>query len=212
MFRLARDRGLYNTYVTNGYMTPEALSLLIDAGLDAMNVDVKGDAAAVKRYCKGIDVEKVWAACKLARSCGAHIEITTLVIPTVNDADASLHGIAQRIVTDLGAEVPWHVTGYSPAYHFTAPPTTIRTLERAWQIGKDAGLEFVYIGNVPGHNYDNTYCPTCHTLLIQRLGFAVTLNALQDGQCPQCGRPVVGVWTSSAAANGKENLTERLRP
>lgn len=194
VFRLARQRGLYNTFVTNGYMTPEALSLLIDAGLDAMNVDVKGDAAAVKRFCKGIDVEKVWAACQLARSRGIHVEITTLVIPTANDADATLREIAARIFTDLGCAVPWHVSGYYPAYKFTAPPTPIRTLERAWQIGKDAGLEFVYIGNVPGHRYDNTYCPTCGTLLIQRLGFDVLRNALRDGRCPKCAREIAGVW------------------
>ncbi len=212
VFRLARRRGLYNTYVTNGYMTPEALSLLIDTGLDAMNVDVKGDAAAVKKFCKGVDVEKVWAICKLARERGVHIEITTLVIPTVNDSVPALHGIAERIAKELSPHVPWHVSRYYPAYQFAVSPTCTPTLERAWHIGKEAGLEFVYVGNVPGRNYRNTYCPNCHTLLIQRLGFAVTLNALQDGQCPQCGRPVAGVWTHSVAADGRENLTERLRP
>jgi pyruvate formate lyase activating enzyme len=194
VFRLARQRGLCNTYVTNGYMTAEALSLLVDAGLDAMNVDVKGDAVAVKKLCKGIDVDKVWAACRLARSRGVHIEITTLVIPTVNDADATLRGIAVRIVDELGPEVPWHVTGYYPAYKFNAPPTSSRTLERAWRIGRSAGLEFVYIGNVPGHRYDNTYCPACGTLLIERLGFDVLLNAVRDGRCPRCERSIAGVW------------------
>jgi pyruvate formate lyase activating enzyme len=116
VFRLTRRRHLYNTYVTNGYMTPEALMLLIDAGLDAMNVDIKGDSVAVKRFCKGIDVEKVWMVCQLARSHGVHIEITTLVIPTVNDGDATLHGIAERIATEIGRDVPWHITG-------TIPPT-----------------------------------------------------------------------------------------
>ena len=97
VFRLAWERGLYNTFVTNGYMTPEALTHLIDAGLDAMNVDLKGDDAAVRKWCKGIDVEKVWAACRLARSNDVHLEITTLVIPGVNDGDDTLRGIAQRI-------------------------------------------------------------------------------------------------------------------
>ncbi|HET7089843.1 MAG TPA: AmmeMemoRadiSam system radical SAM enzyme [Anaerolineae bacterium] len=194
VFRLARGRGLYNTYVTNGYMTPEALSLLIDAGLDAMNVDVKGDAVAVRKYGKGIDVDKVWAVCRLARSGSVHIEITTLVIPTVNDSDAALRSIAERMVNDLGPDVPWHVTGYYPAYKFTAPPTSIRTLERAWHIGKDAGLEFVYVGNVPGHRFDNTYCPTCDTLLLRRRGFDVLHNAVRRGRCPHCERPIAGVW------------------
>ncbi len=194
VFRLARGHGLYNTYVTNGYMTPEALSLLIEAGLDAMNVDMKGDAAPVTKFCQGVDVERVWAVCRAARSRGMHIEITTLVIPGVNDADATLRGIAQRILMDLGVDVPWHITGYHPAYRFTAPPTPARTLERAWQIGKDTGLEFVYTGNVPGHRHENTYCPACEALLIERLGFDVLLNALQDGRCPKCGRHIAGVW------------------
>lgn len=194
VFRLARRRGLYNTYVTNGYMTPEALELLVEAGLDAMNVDIKGDAAAVRQYCKGIDVEKVWAICRLARSQGVHVEITTLVIPGVNDADVVLRQIAGRIARELGKQIPWHLSAYFPAYRFTAPPTPVRTLERAWNIAKEAGLEFVYVGNMPGHRYDNTYCPQCSRLLIQRLGFEVLSNAVQNGRCPNCGRVIAGVW------------------
>jgi pyruvate formate lyase activating enzyme len=194
VFRLARGSGLYNTYVTNGYLTPEAFSLLADAGLNAMNIDVKGDAAAVRQYCKGIDVEKVWAACKLALSKGMHIEITSLVIPTINDTDVVLRGIAGRIAAELGRQVPWHVSAYYPAYRFAAPPTPIETLERAWRIGKDSGLEFVYIGNVPGHPQDNTYCPDCAKLLIQRFGLDILSNTVSKGKCPQCGRPIAGVW------------------
>jgi pyruvate formate lyase activating enzyme len=122
------------------------------------------------------------------------VEITTLVISTVNDRESTLRGIAERIVTDLGAHVPWHVTAYYPAYRFSAPPTTTRTLERAWQIGKAAGLEFVYVGNMPGHQYDNTYCPGCGTLLIRRMGFDVLQNAIRHGQCPKCSRSIAGVW------------------
>jgi pyruvate formate lyase activating enzyme len=194
VFRLARRRGFYNTFVTNGYMTPEALTLLIGAGLDAMNVDVKGDAAVLRKLCKMVDAEKVWAACRLARSRGIHLEITTLVIPTVNDSDAALGEIAERIARELGRAVPWHVSGYYPAWRFTAPPTPRQTLERACRIGQEAGLEFVYIGNLPGHRNDNTWCPACGALLIHRLGFDVVRNALRDGRCPDCGRPVAGVW------------------
>jgi pyruvate formate lyase activating enzyme len=194
VFHLAKARGLYNTFVTNGYLTPEALDLLIDAGLDALNVDIKGDTASVRKYCKGIDVEHVWAACRLARARGVHVEITTLVVPTINDAPDVLHGIATRIATELGPEVPWHVSGYYPAYQFTVPPTPIRTLERAWHIGREAGLEFVYVGNVPGHRYDNTYCPQCSTLLIERRGFEVIYNGLHEGKCLWCQRVIAGVW------------------
>jgi pyruvate formate lyase activating enzyme len=140
VFGLARERGLYNTYVTNGYMTPKALDLLVEAGLDAMNVDLKGDAQAVRRYCDGIDVEKVWRNCRLAHTLGVHLEITTLVIPGVNDAEETLRGIAERIVAELGVGVPWHVSGYYPAYRFTTPRTPVRTLEWAWEIGHPDGL------------------------------------------------------------------------
>ena len=194
VFRLARLRDLYNTFVTNGYMTPEALDLLIKAGLDAMNVDIKGNAALVNRFCRGVDVEKVWANCKRGRSRGLHIEITTLVIPGVNDADEILQQIAQRLAGELGREVPWHLSGYFPAYKFAAPPTSLATLERAWQIGKDAGLQFVYLGNVPGHRYDNTYCPSCHAVLIEGRGLDLTHVSIDRGCCPRCGLQVAGIW------------------
>ncbi len=194
VFHLARRQNLYNTYVTNGYMTGEALAILIEAGLDAMNVDVKGDASAVQRYCGGIDIEKIWAACRIAHSRQVHVEITTLVIPTVNDADATLSYIARRIVGELGRDVPWHVTAYRPAYKFDVPATPVSTLERAHRIGKAAGLEYVYTGNVPGHPDDNTYCPHCNSMLIRRFGFDVIQNRLRAGHCPTCGHSISGVW------------------
>jgi len=197
VFRLARQRGLYSTYVTNGYMTPEALSLLLDAGLDAMNVDVKGDNAAVQKLCKAIDVEKVWSVSAFAVRRGIHVEITTLVIPMVNDSDEALCGVARRLATELGPEVPWHVTAYSPAYRFTPPPTPVLTLERAWQIGREAGLKFVYVGNIPGHRYEHTYCAACDALLIRHAGFGVLENRLSAGRCPQCRQRIPGVWQSA---------------
>jgi pyruvate formate lyase activating enzyme len=193
VFRLARAAGLYNTYVTNGYMTERALGLLVEAGLDAMNVDLKGDASAVRRHC-GADVEMVWRNCRLARQAGVWLELTTLVIPGVNDRDETLAGIARRIVADLGADVPWHVSGYYPAYRFSVPPTPVSTLEQAWSIGRAAGLQFVYLGNVLGHRLENTYCPGCGRLLIERVGLRVASCHLDHGRCPDCGRSVPGVW------------------
>jgi pyruvate formate lyase activating enzyme len=193
VFRLARESGLYNTYVTNGYMTPEALRLLVEAGLDAMNVDVKGSPEAVRRYC-GTDVEKVWHNCQLAVQAGVWLELTTLVIPKVNDADGVLRGIAERITGDLGPDIPWHVSGYYPAYRFTASPTTVRTLERAWRIGKESGLGFVYLGNVLRHRLENTHCPKCGALLVGRRGLGLTLYRLERGRCPDCGRAIPGRW------------------
>jgi pyruvate formate lyase activating enzyme len=194
VFRLARRRGLYNTYVTNGYMTPEALSRLVEAGLDALNVDVKGDAPTVRKYCKGVDVDKVWNTCRLARTHGLHLEITTLVIPTVNDGEDSLGAVAEHIVTELGAQVPWHVSGYHPAYRFHVGATPVSTLERAWTIGNQAGLDFVYIGNAPGHRCNHTYCPACGALLIRRSGFDVVTNHIHAGRCSHCDQCIPGIW------------------
>jgi pyruvate formate lyase activating enzyme len=192
VFRLARAGALDNTYVSNGYMTGKALRLLAEAGLDAMNVDLKGDAKVVRQQCGGIDVERVWRTCRLARELGIHLEITTLVIPGANDTEATLRRIACRIAADLGPEVPWHLTAYSPAYRYTAPPTPVETLERVWQIGRDEGLFFVYIGNVPGHHRSDTYCPRCSTTLIHRRGLSVRENILDRGCCPHCGYRLPG--------------------
>lgn len=193
VFQLARERGLYNTFVTNGYMTARALDMLYEAGLDAMNVDIKGKCKEVRKYCKGIDVDRVWARCQQARELGLHLEITTLIIPGVNDDVESCVEIANRIADELGRETPWHVSGYHPAYRFTSPSTPISTLERAWAIGKEAGLKFVYLGNVPGHNKDNTYCPRCDAMLIERLGFLVKQNLIKNGRCLFCGEILPGV-------------------
>jgi pyruvate formate lyase activating enzyme len=193
VFRLARAQGLYNTYVTNGYMTSQALQLLAEAGLGAMNVDVKGDAQVVRQFCQA-DVERVWRNCRLAREWDIHVEITTLVIPGVNDGDEVLGSIAERIVADLGPDVPWHVTRYHPAYRFTASPTPVETLERAWRIGREAGLDFVYLGNVPGHPYDNTYCPACGAVLVERRALRLATCHMDRDTCPGCGIKIPGVW------------------
>jgi len=193
VFPLARQAGLYNTFVTNGYMTQPALDLLVEAGLDAMNVDVKGDAEAVKEYCRA-DVEAVWRNCRRARELGVWVELTTLVVPGVNDDDACLEGIAQRIATELGLDVPWHLSRYSPAYRFTAPPTPVATLERAQKIGQQAGLHYVYLGNVPGHPGEHTFCPNCGTILARR-GFLrlYHCDVTPAGRCPSCGQEIAGL-------------------
>ena len=190
VFRLACEKGLYNTYVTNGYMTVRALDLLVEAGLDAMNVDIKGGAEAVKKHCKGIDVERIWRNCCHAKDKGIHLEITTLVIPSVNHDEETLRGIAVRIRDELGIDTAWHINGYYPAYRFHAPSTPLSALERGWQIGKEEGLNFVYLGNVQGHRLENTYCPACRELLIERHGLSIVENRLQDSRCPACGRTV----------------------
>jgi len=193
VFRLARRRELYNTLVTNGYMTLQALDRLVAAGLDAMNVDIKGSAEAVARFCKGVDVEVVWRNCQAAVAAGVHLEITTLVIPGVNDDPATLKSIAGRIAAELGPDVPWHVTRYYPAYRFDAPPTPLAALQLASDVGRDAGLRFVYIGNVPDHAAQHTYCPGCGRVLVRRSGLRIVANHVLQGRCPSCGQSIPGV-------------------
>jgi len=193
VFRLARMNGLYNTYVTNGYMSPEALRVLVEAGLDAMNIDVKGCEEAVRRYC-GADVEHVWRNIKEAKRLGVWVEVTTLVIPGVNDDEECLRSIACRI-REIGSEIPWHVTRFHPDYEMLdRPPTPVKTLEKARNIGVEEGLKFVYVGNVPGHKWENTYCPSCGELLIGRYVFSLTKVNVKGDRCPNCGEriPLVG--------------------
>jgi pyruvate formate lyase activating enzyme len=196
VFPLARAAGLYNTFVTNGYMTRAALELLVEAGLDGMNVDVKGDAEAVRRYCQA-DVEVVWRNCRLAREQGVWVEITTLVIPGVNDDEECLGGIARRIAAELGPETVWHLSRYYPAYRFTAPSPPVAALERAREIGLQAGLRYVYLGNVAGHAGEHTFCPNCGTILVRRgLLRLLQSDVTPDGLCPHCGQEIAGVgWT-----------------
>jgi len=205
VFPLARKARLYNTFVTNGYMTPTALELLVEAGLDGMNVDVKGDEEAVKEYC-GADVEVVWRNCRRARELGVWIELTTLVIPGANDDDECLEGIAHRIAAELGQDVPWHLSRYYPAYRFTAPSTPVATLERAREIGQQAGLHYVYVGNVPGHPGEHTACPHCGTTLAQRgLLRLLHCDVTPTGHCPRCGQEIAGLgwaWRKPQYSNG----------
>ncbi|MEX2722382.1 MAG: AmmeMemoRadiSam system radical SAM enzyme [Candidatus Freyarchaeota archaeon] len=194
VFRLAKKMGYYNTYVTNGYMTPQALELLIESGLDAMNVDVKGCKETVQKYC-GADVEHVWRNIHESKKRGIHIEITTLVIPRVNDDVDCLRSIAQRI-REEDENIPWHVTRFHPEYKMTdREATPIQTLERARELGLSEGLKYVYIGNVPGHKGENTWCPNCGELLIERYIFSITKYRITpENKCPRCGAqiPIIG--------------------
>jgi pyruvate formate lyase activating enzyme len=156
-------------------------------------VDVKGDQEAVQKYCKA-DGEVVWRNLRRARELGIWVEVTTLVIPGVNDEVSVLGGIAARIVQELGSETPWHLTRYYPAYRFTAPPTPVRTLEQARNTAQALGLQYVYIGNVSGHPAENTYCPTCGEMVIHRWGIQLVQNRMREGRCPSCGVSISGRW------------------
>ena len=194
VFKLAKKEGLYNTFVSNGYMTEEVLRDLAEAGLDAINIDIKGGADMVQKYC-GADVEKVWRNAKLAKDLGIHVEITTLLIDKLNTNRDIVKGIAEKIMNELGAYTPYHISRFSPHYksqeHGFTKETSIELLERAYKIAIDVGLKFVYLGNLTDTRYEHTICPNCSKLVIKRVIFGIEEFWIDaDGNCQICGFPI----------------------
>jgi len=190
---LAREAGLRNVFVTNGYISKEALAKIAPC-LDAANIDLKGFSEEFYRDIVHARLAEVLDSIVEYRKLGVWIELTTLIIPGHNDSDADLQGIASFIVTNLGADVPWHVTRFHPTYQLTdRPPTPVATLRKARDIGRAAGLHYVYEGNVPGEGGENTWCPSCGALLIERYGFTIASNRIGKGACPDCGAAIPGI-------------------
>ncbi|MBI4187280.1 MAG: AmmeMemoRadiSam system radical SAM enzyme [Chloroflexi bacterium] len=187
--RLARENGLYTVYVTNGYMTPEALDEL-GPYLGAWRVDVKGFSDAFYRSLARISHWQgiLEVAERAKHKWNMHVEVVTNIIPTMNDDDQQLEGIAGWISEKLGELTPWHVTRFYPQYNMTSlPPTPISTIEHAYEIGKRAGLKFVYAGNIPGHHSESTLCYSCGRQVVQRFGYQTTAVGLKDSSCKSCG-------------------------
>jgi len=190
---LAREAGLRNIFVTNGYITPEALEH-ISPYLDAANIDLKGYSQKFYHEVVHAMLGEVLDSIIEYKRRGIWIEITTLIIPNHNDSDEQLSKIARFIADKVGVETPWHVTQFYPTYKLIDQPRTpAATLRRAWQHGIDAGLRYVYEGNVPGAGGENTYCPACKELLIRRYGFLIEENRIEEGKCPSCGTGIDGV-------------------
>jgi pyruvate formate lyase activating enzyme len=188
----AHEHGLYTVMVTNGYITEDALAVLAPH-IDAYRVDVKGFSdAQYKELCRIPEMLPVLESAERAKNeYGCHVEIVTNVVPTFNDDEKTLGGIAAWIAERLGPETPWHVTRFMPNLEFAhLPATPIATLEGAAKLGHDAGLDFVYVGNVPGHEGENTMCPNCKRLLVRRTGYAVEDVALRGTFCAMCGQNV----------------------
>lgn len=206
VFRLAHNRGLYNTIVTNGYMTDEALGHLIDTGLDAANVDIKGCAEGVKQICN-LDVEHVWQNLSTMKERGVHLEVTTLVVPGLSDDRDCLLEIAGRIVSELGSDTPWHVNRYFPHYRYEEPKTSVKKLLEAREIGWAQGLDFVYIGNVWQDGLEDTRCPSCNSLAYRRLGFkSRNTGTKETGRCAECGHNLgIHYWTGPRMERVREN-------
>ncbi|MGQ9801815.1 MAG: AmmeMemoRadiSam system radical SAM enzyme [Candidatus Saccharicenans sp.] len=190
--RLARDSGLKNNFVTNGFMTPEALEI-IKPYLDAANVDLKFFRdESYKKMCKA-RLQPVLDSIRKMRELGIWVEVTTLVIPGLNDSEEELRDIA-RFLVSVDRDIPWHLSRFHPDYELLDTPSTpVNTLRKAREIGLAEGLRYIYLGNVWGEGED-TLCPKCGTTVIRREGFWVKSNLLQDSHCPNCGQKIAGIF------------------
>ncbi len=175
--RLAKKEKLYNVWVSNGYISPEPLRK-ISRHLDAINVDIKGDSGFYRKICRVPDRRPILEALKLYKEEGVHIETTTLLVPGYNDSEKDVKEIVSWIKENLGPDTPVHFSRFFPDFRMRdVPPTPVESLERAWRIASSLGMRWVYIGNVPGHEKENTFCPGCGKLMVKRDGYAVKILA-----------------------------------
>ncbi len=187
IMKLAKKEGLYNTWVSNGYTNPEVVKT-VSKYLDAINIDFKGNDDFYRNICSGLGAKPVQKAMEIYRDNDVWIEVTNLVIPTLNDSEEDIEQIAEWIKENLGRNTPLHFSAFFPQYKLTnVSPTPVTVLENAVRIAKEKGLRWVYAGNVWGNKHESTYCWKCGTLLIKRQGFSVlSLNR----RCPKCGEMV----------------------
>lgn len=192
--RLAHERGIRNCFVSNGFLSPMAVQKIAPY-LDAINVDLKAFRDETYRRVMKAGLAPVLEALRALVAAGVWVEVTTLVVPGMNDSRQELQDIAHFIAGELKPSVPWHVSRFHGDYKMTAIPTTsMETLSLACELGRQAGLKYVYCGNVPVSDYEQTRCPSCSRMLIDRTGFSVRANNLKDGACPDCGQMIEGVW------------------
>jgi len=191
--RLARERNLRNVFVSNGFMTETSAQALAEF-IDGDNLDLKSMRDDFYRKVCKARLQPVLDTITRLKQAGVWVEVTTLVIPGHNDSEAELTEIAQ-FIKGVSPTIPWHVTAFRPAFKMMdRPPTPAATLRRARELGLEAGLRYVYVGNIPGDGGENTYCYACQELLIERLGFSIRRNLLQNGRCPKCQAEIDGVW------------------
>jgi pyruvate formate lyase activating enzyme len=194
----AREIGVRNVVVSNGYIQPAALKTAY-AGMDAVKVDLK---AFTDRYYRDVvraRLKPVLDTLVTLRNMEIWTEIVYLVTPTLNDSESELTEMARWIKVNLGADVPLHFSRFHPDYKLQdLPATPVSTLERARAIAEGEGLHYVYIGNVPGHPAQNTHCPRCRQVVVERVGFAASRVLLKEGNCAACGEPIAGAWQLGA--------------
>ncbi len=187
--RLAKEAGLYTVYVTNGFATENTLDT-IGPYLDAWRVDIKGFSDKFYKELSGVPHwREILEVTKRARNkWNMHVEVVTNIIPTMNDDDEQLMGIADWIKNELGELTPWHVTRFHPMHRLLdLPSTPLETIDRACEIGRKAGLKFVYAGNVPGHDSESTRCYSCGRMVVSRHGYETKVTGLNGSRCRYCG-------------------------
>ncbi len=191
--KLAKEQGLKNVFVSNGFMSKEATEALVPY-LDAINIDLKAFTDSFYSSVCGARLQPVLDSILRMHKAGVLLEVTTLVIPGHNDSEEELRDIAEFIYS-VDPDTPWHVSGFYPTYNMTdRSPTPVSTLDKARDIGIAAGLHYVYTGNRPGSGGENTSCPSCGIEVILRHGFSISENRLLNGCCPSCGQPIHGIW------------------
>ena len=192
--KLAIKNNIKNVLVTAGYINTEPWKKLLEY-VDAANIDLKGITDDFyHRFCSGT-LKPVQNALVTAKACGVMVEVTNLIIPTLNDKPEQIRELAGWLKANMGSDTPLHFSGFYPRYKMRhLPSTSLKTLEIARQIGMDEGLEYVYIGNLLSKEGENTYCPSCKSLLVERVGYSILKNLLKDGYCPNCSKQIYGVW------------------
>ena len=190
--QLAKEKGLANVFVSNGYMTKEAIDFA-SGWLDGINIDLKSFSDDYYKNLCGAKLAPVLDTIEyIANNTNIWLEITTLVVPGQNDSDDELRQIAEFIAS-LNCDIPWHISRFYPQYKYTdLPPTSGKTLQRVYEIAKKAGLHYIYIGNFPTAKGENTYCRNCNKTLIERAGYTITVNVIENGACPKCTQKIAG--------------------
>ena len=192
----AHSQGIKSVVVSNGFIRQEPLRKLCER-VDAIKVDLKAFSDKYYREVVNGELKPVLETLVTVRKQGRWLEIVYLVVPTLNDGDQEFRGVARWMKAELGADVPVHFTRFQPLYRLrNLPATPVATLERAKAIADAEGLHYVYLGNVPGHPAENTYCPKCRHLVVERAGFTITQLRLKNGKCQDCQHPIPGVWKS----------------
>jgi pyruvate formate lyase activating enzyme len=200
--KYARSTGIGSVMISNGYIKEEPLIQLCKQ-LNGVKVDLKSFSEKFyKEYCSG-ELKPVLATLKRLQRIGIWYELVVLIIPTLNDSDLEIRTMCEWIKSELGVDVPIHFSRFHPMYKIkNLPSTPVKTLETAHAIACDVGLHYVYLGNVPGHKAESTYCPGCGKVLIERVGYHIVRNVIKGGACPFCKQNIPGVWVNNLAANG----------